>query len=307
MPCYHPNRAFQLPDKTIRVVGKRGSRVPPGSRALELPCGQCIGCRLERARVWAIRCMHEASLYRHNHFITLTYDDQHLPRDLSLNHYHFELFMKRLRRRFFASNDMPIRYYMCGEYGEGRGRPHYHACLFNLHLPDKLYFKKTGAGTLYTSHLINELWGMGFSLIGDVTFESASYVARYCTEKITGPNALRHYELHDKTTGEIFQRVAEYNQMSLKPGIGAPWLHKYLRDVYPKGEVLVKGRFGKPPRYYDTIFRRDYDSNDEQYNLIRQKRTDQAILQQADNTRARRLVKEQVALARSQVKRKTLK
>ena len=250
--------------------------------------------------------MNEASLYDRNVFITLTYDNNNLPRDLSLNHKHFADFMKRLRKKFGAGYDKQIRYYMCGEYGEGRGRPHYHACLFNLDFRDKLYFKRVGDSVLYTSDTLQRLWPFGFSLIGDVTFESAAYVARYCVNKRTGKDADKTYRLIDKETGETFLRKPEYNKASSKPGIGAPWLDKYVSDVYPRGEILVRGHMTKPPRYYDKRFREHHDHNDIIYNQIRQRREQKANLHMADQTRERRAVREQVATARQMSKRKTL-
>lgn len=301
MPCYHPLRSFQLPDGTVKVLGAKGARLPTGSRALLLPCGQCIGCRLERARGWAIRCMHEASLYDSNLFVTLTYNDEHLPADLSLHHEHYVLFQKRLR---YHAGYQP-RYYMCGEYGEARGRPHYHACLFNLRFKDQLFYSSRGGNKIYTSATLDKLWGLGDCKIGALTFESAAYVARYCTEVVTGERANEAYQLIDKTTGELHQRKPEYNEMSRRPGIGAPWLQKYHSDVYPFGECLVRGRKGKPPRYYDTVFRRDYDNNDTIYKQIVERRAERAILKADDQRKERRLTREKVAELNLNRKRKT--
>lgn len=249
--------------------------------------------------------MHEASLYDRNCFLTLTYHPDNLPRDLSLDHRHYELFFKRLRKRFNANAENPIRYYMCGEYGEARGRPHYHACLFNFDFRDKLFYSSRGGNDIYSSKILDDIWQLGECKIGALTFESAAYVSRYCTEKKTGPLAAKSYELIDKETGELHKRKPEYNEMSRNPGIGAPWLHKYLCDVYPSGEVLVGKRKAKPPRYYDNLFRKHYDNNDITYNLIVEKRKQRAILQQSDNTRARRMDKEKIAQLRLNAKRKT--
>lgn len=300
MPCYYPRRAFQLASGDITF-----STVRPSSRAkaLELPCGQCIGCRLERTRQWATRITNEASLYDRNCFLTLTYNEQHLPKDLSLRKRDFQLFMKRLRRRFFSDS---IRYFMCGEYGEARGRPHYHCILFNHDFRDKLFYSKRGGNDLYTSATLDHIWRLGECKIGAVTFESAAYVASYCTKKITGALADKTYRVYDSTTGETWLREPEYADMSRRPGIGAPWLHRYITDVYPSGEILSRGRKAKPPRYYDTIYRRDYDTNDIHYTHIAHKRQQRAILQQHDNTRARRETKEKVALARYKSKKGTL-
>lgn len=245
--------------------------------------------------------MNEAQLYDVNSFVTLTYDNAHLPEDLSLNHRHFQLFMKRLRK---ANAGREIRYYMCGEYGEGRGRPHYHACLFNYTFKDRLYFKKEGETTLYTSHELNTLWPLGFSTIGDVTFQSAAYVARYCVDKITGDNAKKTYTLIDKTTGEIISRAPEYNKMSLKPGIGAGWIAKYQSDVYPHGKILVNNKMVTPPKYYDTLYGRTHE---EELKAIKLERAKQADANMEDNTKPRREVKEQLAIARlKQLKRDKL-
>lgn len=243
--------------------------------------------------------MHEAKLYDENCFITLTYDEANLPEDVGLRYTDFQKFMKRLRRRFFSRT---IRFYMCGEYGEGFGRPHYHACLFNLDFPDKLYFKRAGETTLYTSKVLSELWPLGFSLIGAVTFESAAYVARYCMKKVTGKAAEEHYKVVNKETGEIYTRAPEFGHMSLKPGIGGPWIERFMSDVYPKGEVIVNGKQAKPPRYYDKLFeRKDSDDSYARMLYMREKR---AVAKAADNTEDRLAVKEQVAAARiSQFKR----
>nr|AVQ10180.1 replication protein VP4 [Gokushovirinae environmental samples] len=296
MACSSPIPAFQLEDGAVVMV-ERG-RV---QRSLFLPCGRCAMCRLERARQWAVRCVHESKLYDHNAFVTLTYDDRHLPIDRGLRYRDFQLFMKRLRKRFFFA---PIRFYMCGEYGEDRdergrvtgrlGRPHYHALLFNCHFPDQLYFKRSGDITLYTSRILSELWPEGNHLIGSVTFQSAGYCARYCMEKINGPDAKRHYEIVDSVTGEVYDRAPEFSRMSLKPGIGAGWLKRFQSDVYPRGEVLINGHHAKAPRYYDILFERNGGDTGEMSYLRYKRSSEQAF----DNTDERLLVKEQVAVAR---------
>lgn len=190
-----------------------------------------------------MRCVHEASLYDENCFVTLTYDDEHLP-GRSLVYRDFQLFLKRLRRRFSRSR---IRFFMCGEYGELTARPHFHACLFNFDFPDKKAFKQTSAGPLFRSDALESLWSFGLSSIGQVTFESAAYVARYVVKKMTGPSAVLHYV--DSVTGEV--REPEFCHMSLKPGIGAVWLQRYWSEVYPSGTVVMRGKAVPPPRFYN--------------------------------------------------------
>ena len=227
-------------------------------RQLQLPCGQCVGCRLERSRQWAVRCMHEASLYDRNCFVTLTYDADHVG--VSLQYSEFQKFMKRLRqyvrRRFTSARERRVRFYMCGEYGEQFARPHFHACLFNFDFPDKAYLCRSPGGShVYRSADLEKLWRFGFSSVGDVNFQSAAYVARYVMKKVTGRMAASHYELVDAETGEIVKRAPEFARMSLKPGIGAGWLRKYSSDVYPHGRVVVNGHETNPPRYYDKLWK----------------------------------------------------
>ena len=225
---------------------KRSEGVGLGSE-LSLPCGQCIGCRLERSRQWAVRCMHESKLYDENVFLTLTYSDGDLPFDGSLNVRHFQLFMKRLRKRFA---DRKIRFFHCGEYGERLGRPHYHALIFNLDFPDKKFYKVENGNNYYTSKILDGLWGFGFVIIGAVTFESAAYVARYVTKKITGDAADDHYV--NRESGCVL--APEYVTMSRRPGIASDWFKRFRSDVFPSDEVIVRGKSCKPPRFYDSIY-----------------------------------------------------
>lgn len=237
MACFHPLRAWQLADRSVVFTDRRGDVV----RELKLPCGQCVGCRLARSRQWATRVMHEAQFHEHSCFVTLTYDDDHLPDDLSLNYRDFQLFMKRLRKKFGA-----VRFFMCGEYGDELGRPHFHAILFGVRFPDLLPIGRD----LFTSKILASLWPSGLHSVGSVTFQSAAYVARYCVGKVTGRAAFDHYGIVDLDTGEIRERVPEFARMSLKPGIGARWFEKFKSDVFPHDFVVVNGHECKPPRYY---------------------------------------------------------
>ena len=293
MACFHPISAFQTESGEIVFV-ERG-RI---KRPLFLPCGQCIGCRLERSRQWAVRCMHEAQLHEYNIFVTLTYDDAHLPTNGSLNYRDFQLFMKRLRKDFAGRN---VRFYMCGEYGEDFQRPHFHACLFNCFFTDrKVHAKLSSGSTLYTSSRLSDLWPFGFSSIGDVSFESAAYVARYCMKKVTGPAAKAHYERVDFATGEIVDVVPEFNRMSLKPGIGADWFAKYRKDVYTsladgdKDFVVMNGVKMKPPRYYDNLLKAASDFSSDYIEFLRYKK---AAKLSSDNTPERLAVREKCAAA----------
>lgn len=300
MPCFHPITAYRTSDGSIVFVDNL--RRNDVTERIDLPCGRCVGCRLERSRQWAVRCMHEASLYDANAFVTLTYDNEHLPEYNSLDYRHFQLFMKRLRKRFAPTI---IRFYMCGEYGDDFSRPHYHACLFNCHFPDKRRLSAaSGGATLYSSDILSSLWPFGFASIGDVTFESAAYVARYVMKKVTGDAAEEHYTTVDPETGEISSRVPEFNKMSLRPGIGAAWFDKYHADVYPRDYVVCRGSESKPPRFYDKMFYKKFpDLADD----LRFKRYTDAMARSDDSTDDRLLVREQVTSARVSAYSRNLK
>jgi len=266
-----------------------------------VPCGQCIGCRLERSRQWAIRCVHEAQLHNQNCFITLTYSDEYVPVGRSLVKADFQKFMKRLRKAF---PDSSIRYYMCGEYGEQFGRPHFHACLFGFDFIDKTIWKKTNSGEhIYRSPSLEKIWPYGHSSIGSVTFNSAAYVARYVMKKRTGEQAQQWYEYVDED-GVIHHRLPEYTNMSLKPGIGHGWLEKYKSDVYPADTVVLKGKKMRPPRYYDLQFEMEYPSD---FKRIKAARKSKAALHAENNTDSRLRVREEVQQARLKTLRRELK
>lgn len=274
-------------------------------KSLELPCGQCVGCRLERSRQWAVRCMHEASLYKNNCFLTLTYADEHLPDDYSLHYEDFQKFMKRFRKRFKglepaayaeSQDKYPIRFYMAGEYGEQFGRPHFHACIFNFDFEDKYLWQKTDSGSkIYRSAVLEELWPFGHSSIGEVNFQSAAYVARYIMKKVTGGMAEQHYEEVNLGTGEITSRKPEFNKMSLKPGIGYDWYKRYKTDVYPHDYVIVNGKKVKPPKFYDKKYADDHPWEFDQIVWEREKA---ARLRLEDNSDERLAVKEAVTFAK---------
>lgn len=280
-----------------------------GPRITKLPCGQCIGCRLERSRQWAVRCMHEAQMHKHNAFITLTYHPDHLPPGGTLEHRDFQLFLKRLRKAItanlrqrpgrpaaaaLAALQEKIGYYMCGEYGD-EGRAHYHACLFGVDFLDKRPISKNAAGQqLYESPTLEALWGKGLTTTGAVTFQSAAYIARYVMKKITGDAAQKHYERLNIETGEIYQLKPEYNEMSRRPGIGSSWIKKYTADAYPHGKVVVNAVQTQAPRYYDKQFEKIDEQKYQQMKLTRQK---EANTRAKDNTPKRLAAKEAVKQA----------
>lgn len=282
MACYHPMRGYR--SKYVNPSGKRSIVFKPTDALIdmpvELPCGQCIGCRLEKSRQWAIRCVNEAQLYPQNCFITLTFNEANLEKQKSLVKSDFQKFIKRLRKHTPGK----VRYFHCGEYGELLSRPHHHAIIFNYDFPDKQIHTIRKGSPVFRSTLLEKLWTAGFSEIGDVTFESAAYVARYTLKKQTGQKGVNAY----KTV------IPPYNTMSLKPGIGEKWLTRYLTDVYPSDEVLIRNNIRcKPPKYYDQQLDRH---NPHQLLQVKKRRHAAAKANAENNTPERLAVREELKL-----------
>lgn len=217
-----------------------------------------MDCRLERSRQWAVRAVHEAKTHDENCFVTLTYDDEHLPHRGSLRLRDWQLFRKRVQRR-----KGPFRFMQCGEYGERTGRPHFHALLFGLdfRVGGKLHKRSRTGEALYRSPELDRLWGNGHCLVGELTFESAAYVARYCTKKITGWPAELHYVRRDAETGEAYFLQPEFATMSTgrrkegQGGIGFRHIREFLEETYLADAVISRGKRAKPPRYYDKVLK----------------------------------------------------
>lgn len=239
MACYRYLKAYRAPGGAIVFDSKKGY----SDRPLELPCGQCIGCRVERSRQWAIRCVHEAQFHDRNSFITLTYDSVNVPADGGLHVKHWQNFAKRLRHKLG-----PFRFFMCGEYGDKNKRPHFHACIFGLDFSaDRVFLRDSAGGRLYVSPTLESVWGMGQTVLGDVSYESAAYVARYVVGKLTGDKAEIEYCRVEPATGESWMVRAPFTCMSRRPGIGAKWFEMFHGDVFPSDEVVHQGRRFRPP------------------------------------------------------------
>lgn len=241
MPCYTPIKAWK--SKELTENGKRKIVFRPqeayNDLKIDIPCGQCIGCRLERSRQWAIRCMHETKLHDRNCFVTLTYHDE--PEGGSLNVRDIQLFFKRLRKAYGK-----VRYLQCGEYGKKFSRPHHHAILFGIDFyEDRKLWRNDGNNKLFTSEILDGIWGLGYCIIGEVTFESCSYVSGYITKKVTGKQSVNHYN----------GRKPEYITMSRRPGIGKEFYDKFKEDFYKLDKVIIRNDIKiKPPKYYDAMY-----------------------------------------------------
>ena len=235
---------------------------------MTVPCGQCIGCRLARAKDWAVRAMHENHFVNNiSAFVTLTYSDENMPLGRTLVPHHHTDFLKRLR---YELGGKKITYYMAGEYSdprphidletgvvteEGR-RPHYHYLIFGEDFwNDRDYHSLTQSGEpQYTSPTLERAWKFGHCPLTEVTFASAAYVARYILKKQTGDSAAEHYTYVD-SSGKLWSQEPEFARMSLDPAIGKRWYEKYGQtDVYDSGDfIVIDGRKYPTPRYYDVL------------------------------------------------------
>lgn len=308
MACFYPMVAHHTPgDYTIR--GKKAYKIMRfgnpdrlGPNDILVPCGKCVGCRLEYSRQWANRCMLELQYHDSAYFVTLTYDDYHVPRSyyadpetgeaqasLTLDKRDWQLFMKRLRK---AHPDDKIRFFMCGEYGPNTFRPHYHAIIFGLHLDDLVPWSKSDQGyQYYRSQSLERAWSVkttfdgldgetcatplapiGYALVGEVTWETCAYTARYIMKKLNGPEAQFYSD---------FNLQPPFVLMSRKPGIARQYYDEHP-DMYDYDYINLKtdkgGRKIRPPRYFDNLFDQD---NPERLAEIKEIRAKQAQAAQA--------------------------
>jgi len=250
--------------------------------------------------------MHESLFHSFSSFVTLTYDDAHVPYGHDLHYRHFRLFHKRLHRRteYHLGKEAAskLKFFMCGEYGERLGRPHYHAILFGKFFHDRKPWRTSSAGfQLYRSEELDSLWDLGGAEIGDLSLESAAYCARYCMGKITGPMADSHYEKLVLDTGEIIQQTPEF--MNCSRGIGAKFYSKYLSDMYPEDRVIMDGRAHKVPRYYDKRLEVDHPDT---FEALRSRRLERAMACKDDCSHDRLRVRDVVMRARLSFKQRTL-
>lgn len=221
-------------------------------RVFKVACGHCFACRKSRIRDWTLRLSLEASQHEQCCFVTLTYDPEHLPPGGTLVKRDYQLFLKSLRKKYGK-----FRYFICGEYGSKRGRPHYHLLLFGLVPPDlRLHCSSESSGELlYCSDEFSRIWSRGIVVIGEVTTQSIAYVARYVNKKLIGVCK----DVKQQFYGE---RIPEFISMSLKPGIGELFYRKYKSDFFPKDYFMWNGYRYKPPRYFEKLWRREVNESE---------------------------------------------
>lgn len=217
------------------------------TRELHLACGHCTGCRLDNARMWSIRMMHEARYSAHTHFITLTYSDENLPPAADLRYKDLSNFFKRARHDY-QTEEQSFRYFACGEYGDKTLRPHYHFAAFDFKIDDLRPFKRTETGWYFLSDSLRSCWQHGHVIVAPLEWSSASYVARYVTKKMRGqdirikrPAANQDEEAEYYTVQRAFQ----------SHGLGVRWYEDHKREVWDLDAVLFRNEYPvKVPRYY---------------------------------------------------------
>ena len=302
MPCYHPMRRWWFGELTgdgkqtgavitdleckLLTSRKKGGQIyhgywPAERWSEEIPCGKCYGCRMEYAKQWATRCILESKQWENNWFITLTYDDEHLPLKEQINTDTGEMkgimsatleppavtkFMKDLRRYWkYHYDEDNIRFYACGEYGGRNGRPHYHIIAFNLNIRDIKPLGRTQTGRMqWDSDIIRKIWGKGLTGLGKVEYESCAYVARYMLKKQKGPGSTEWYA--EKGL------VPEFTRTSRRPGVGGNYYEANKDKIYSYDEIILpKGQKVKPPKYYDKLYDIEYPYEMEEIKKARKK------------------------------------
>lgn len=276
---------------------------------LALPCGGCVYCKLQNARDKGVRAVHEASYHEANCFLTLTYNDKCLPDKGHLDYGAGPAFMKRLRDRLCRDAGCKVQWSDlftrarrescsgicpkvlstgCAEYGSDFGRPHYHLIIFGFDFPDKKFYKwskndfSSQKWRVYRSKMLEELWPFGFSEIGSVTFESASYVARYCVKKVNGDKAHSHYG----------DRPPERSVcVSNRVGIGRKFAEEFASQLLVNDFVVVKGVKMKLPRYYSKILEENFPV---EFDKLRLKRIEKIKEIDLDATKARLLDRKRI-------------
>lgn len=241
-----------------------------------------------------------------NSFVTLTYDDQHLPTNYSVDVRELQLFMKRLRKSLPGRK---IRFFACGEYGDQTLRPHYHLLIFNYDFPDKKLHSVRSGHRIYKSDQLNKLWPSGqLNEIGNLDYASAAYVARYNMKKVNGDLADDHYTRVSPVDGNIYRVQPEFLVMSRRPGIGQTWFNKFGSDAFPSDFLIFEGRKHKPPAFYLKQLTEDPRdrllSQHGQQTPIKRARLRAALPQRHNSTKERLAIREEVQQSRiSRLKR----
>jgi len=320
MACTKPRTAWKCglheSGKQKLVFVKPGT----GYEVQKIPCGKCISCKLDYSREWATRIVHETKTAQISCFLTLTISpdsmvkkgftryEKHLKREVYYPPYSVykrtvQLFIKRLRKSIAIKHKkkkiyQKIKYFACGEYGDGRRRPHYHIVIMGYDFPDKTFWQYSKSGEmLYRSRQLEKLWQYGYSSIGEVTFNSAAYVARYTLKKTKDKKKYEFVDGYDEETGEIFIHNLNPEFITMSKSIGLKWWQKYYTDT-DKDYILVDEKKTKIPRYYD---KQREEKDPDSLVKIKQEREKRAKEQQKDDNAKRRMARNIVKLEQNKM------
>lgn len=232
-----------------------GNLTNDNTHYVTIPCGKCIGCRMDYSRSWADRMTYHSLTTKDNYFITLTYDDEHIQYldhspiyDLyALDMDDLSNFIKRLRNHF---RDCQIDFYGAGEYGDNEFRPHFHLIVYNCPLDDLEYWKLNNNGdVIYTSSIVEKLWSKGFCSVSKFNWSSAAYTASYVEKKRDG-----RAEIEYTAVGLTPERC----RMSRRPGIAYKYYCDHFSTLWANNGLSVdrtvnaSGKLGIP-RYFRKL------------------------------------------------------
>lgn len=313
MPCYHPQVVYVFKDKKSMsnghtlvqsdfdyrklkeiklALGNERSFYNKKLKTIEecictdatlIPCGHCVGCSTDISKSWMNRMVLEKEVSSTSYFLTITYDEEHLPSDHMLKKNHLDKFIKDIRNYFKNNYDYDnIRYYACGEYGSKTARPHYHMIVYNLPLTSleyeilglgkgvKCLFKTVGMSVdnepLYQFDFLNNIWKKGFVVVGKVTSKSCGYVARYVNKKRM--KKLPNWLLEKQGI------VPEFNCMSRMPGIGEEYYHQnYLKILDNNLNFYIDGQLMSVGRYFEKFLDKFHPEEMERYKKLKESKS----------------------------------
>lgn len=271
----------------------------------EIPCGQCLDCRIAHSKEWAVRCMLESKYHNNNWFVTLTYDEYSLPRKEFIcpeNGLYMQVpylvkadvqkFLKRLRKRLYGSKKGELRYFLCGEYGDTTYRPHFHLILYGLPLKDIVLYKQSGFGAktifYYNSKLLTDTWGKGFVVVAAVNQQSCAYTARYALKKVDFMQSesyakakLSEYDPQLEGLDKLMNYLVcsgyvpkPFALMSRNPGIARDYFDENCGKIYQYDQI--PGMPLKHLKYYDRLYDKLSDFTHRELEDIKVKRQERA-------------------------------
>lgn len=307
MPCFHPLKAYKSRERNpatgLYLIMFNPLKALVEASSFSVPCGQCIGCKIARAEQLMVRCVHESKMHAENCFLTLTFDNQHLPENYSVSKPEFQNFMKRLRK---SLEPKKIRFLGTGEYGEHTLRPHYHALIFGHRPTDLKRYSQTKQGfILYNSNQISEVWPYGDVKVGSVDAGSAGYVARYALKKLHGSNeyTAAHYTRQHPISGQFYVVEPEFALYSRRPGLGSTWFDKYKSDCFPSDFLALNdGRLCAVPQYYS----RKLEKEALETKRIKWKRKAHAVRNREHSTPQRLQVREEIKTSKIKLLKREL-